>query len=520
MAEKEAKRLFVAGNLQGPKGDKGDPGVNGYTPVKGVDYFTPDDKQELTNEVLNSLPEPLPDVTSDDNDKVLTVRDGVWKPSFTSEEFHEIEISFDNLGYAPDEDSHPTFNEDGSFTSNGKAVRLLLPEYISFGKTITINIKGTSDSNFRVWLGGGGNRASTLWKSADESEFTIGEPFDLTFELTAENSDNTGITEANQICFMGASYNASLQNLTITDASIKYGSMIDTEAVDGKSAYEIAVENGYEGTEEEWLASLEGADGSRFYYTSTPIVTAQQSWISPSTIEPTPTEIKVGDYIISTVNGKLAIVTNVGSSVEVKYLMTLKGDEGDPGQNGAIGPQGPAGTDGKTPVKGTDYFTETDKSEMVQSVIDSLPEEEVPYFDLMAINEDPVPIGGIQEFDFFQNQELLEQVKAAMKKGRVRFRFAITDGVFTIPYIVEYNAVVHVADDGDDIFNNEISIIININDANYIVSICVYDTDEVLFIEIIPVLPLVTTSDDGKFMRVVDGQWAAAAVPNAEEANF
>ena len=29
----------------------------------------------------------------------------------------------------------------------------------------------------------------------------------------------------------------------------------------GKSAYEIAVDNGFEGTEEEWLASLQGKDG-------------------------------------------------------------------------------------------------------------------------------------------------------------------------------------------------------------------------------------------------------------------
>ena len=30
---------------------------------------------------------------------------------------------------------------------------------------------------------------------------------------------------------------------------------------DGKSAFDIAVENGYEGTEEEWLNSLKGKDG-------------------------------------------------------------------------------------------------------------------------------------------------------------------------------------------------------------------------------------------------------------------
>ena len=37
------------------------------------------------------------------------------------------------------------------------------------------------------------------------------------------------------------------------------GSLIPGE--DGKSAYEIAVENGFEGTEVEWLESLKGQDG-------------------------------------------------------------------------------------------------------------------------------------------------------------------------------------------------------------------------------------------------------------------
>ena len=32
---------------------------------------------------------------------------------------------------------------------------------------------------------------------------------------------------------------------------------------DGKSAYELAVENGYRGTEEEWLASLKGSAGDQ-----------------------------------------------------------------------------------------------------------------------------------------------------------------------------------------------------------------------------------------------------------------
>lgn len=33
-------------------------------------------------------------------------------------------------------------------------------------------------------------------------------------------------------------------------------------------------------------------------------------------------------------------------------------------------------------------------------------------------------------------------------------------------------------------------------------------------------LPTVSTTDNGKFLRVVSGVWAAASIPNAEEATF
>lgn len=56
-----------------------------------------------------------------------------------------------------------------------------------------------------------------------------------------------------------------------------------------------------------------------------------------------------------------------------------KGDKGDPGENGKNGKDGTNGANGKdgadgyTPIKGTDYFTEADKAEMVSSVIAALP---------------------------------------------------------------------------------------------------------------------------------------------------
>ena len=48
--------------IKGDKGDKGDPGpkgdngADGHTPVKGVDYFTEADKQELVTAVIAALP--------------------------------------------------------------------------------------------------------------------------------------------------------------------------------------------------------------------------------------------------------------------------------------------------------------------------------------------------------------------------------------------------------------------------------------------------------------------------------
>ena len=42
--------------LKGDKGDKGDPGSDGYTPVKGTDYWTAADKAEIVADTLAALP--------------------------------------------------------------------------------------------------------------------------------------------------------------------------------------------------------------------------------------------------------------------------------------------------------------------------------------------------------------------------------------------------------------------------------------------------------------------------------
>lgn len=107
----------------------------------------------------------------------------------------------------------------------------------------------------------------------------------------------------------------------------------------GASAYEIAVANGYVGTEEQWLESLKGEKGDK------------------------------GD----------PFTWNDLTAEQKKELIGPKGDKGDTGAQGPrgeTGPQGPPGADGYTPVKGIDYFTKSDKTELVNAVLSALPAAE------------------------------------------------------------------------------------------------------------------------------------------------
>lgn len=62
------------------------------------------------------------------------------------------------------------------------------------------------------------------------------------------------------------------------------------------------------------------------------------------------------------------------------YIGSTDTGKSSRGATGATGPQGETGADGKTPVRGTDYWTATDKQEIVNSVIAALPDgTEVSY---------------------------------------------------------------------------------------------------------------------------------------------
>lgn len=116
----------------------------------------------------------------------------------------------------------------------------------------------------------------------------------------------------------------------------------------GKSAYQIAVDGGFVGNEEAWLASLVGPRGPQGERGAT----GQQGEQGPA--------------------GKDGATGVQGP----------QGPQGIPGKDGAAGPRGvqgepgvagPAGPAGKTPVKGVDYYTEADRSEMVNLVLGAMP---------------------------------------------------------------------------------------------------------------------------------------------------
>ena len=95
------------------------------------------------------------------------------------------------------------------------------------------------------------------------------------------------------------------------------GDIIGMPGENGKSAFEIAVDKGFEGTEEEWLESLKGPQGE----------------MGP--------QGPAGDSAYDIAKKYMAYEGTVDD-----WIKELKGDTGEQGPQGEMGPQGPAGEQG------------------------------------------------------------------------------------------------------------------------------------------------------------------------------
>lgn len=150
----------------------------------------------------------------------------------------EITLDADHIGQSGAGGAETVVLADGSVTADEIALFcLVLPETVPAGDTVVVHIKGSSDSDFRVWLLGEGTTDekgveatfSNQWKGSENGFNAPGE-FEKYIELTAEDFDAQGLTSADRVAFKGASYGVNLSNTTLTYVGVIYGSMADVEA--------------------------------------------------------------------------------------------------------------------------------------------------------------------------------------------------------------------------------------------------------------------------------------------------
>lgn len=171
------------------------------------------------------------------------------------------------------------------------------------------------------------------------------------------------------------------------------------------------------------------------------------------------------------------------------------GEQGPKGETGSTGPQGPQGPAGETPVKGTDYFTQADKQEIA--------EDAAALVDLSG-KQNKITASGILKGD---------------GAGGITAAEAGTDYLTEAP-VTSVNGktgAVEIAkgDVGLGKVRNEAQYSAQ-NPPPYPVASVNGQTGAVTVREV----PAVTASDNGKFLRVVSGAWAAAAIDNANGGSF
>lgn len=128
--------------------------------------------------------------------------------------------------------------------------------------------------------------------------------------------------------------------------------LIFERALRGEGAYATAVKNGFVGTEQDWLNSLKGQDGS----TGADGQSAYQLWIdegNTGSVDDFLASLKGQDGVIG-IDGKSAYqfwidegnTGNIGD-----FLASLKGDKGSDGQNGMDGKDGIDGNMNEHPLQ-------------------------------------------------------------------------------------------------------------------------------------------------------------------------
>ena len=145
------------------------------------------------------------------------------------------------------------------------------------------------------------------------------------------------------------------KGLSENDFTDGYKKKVDNlvEGIKGDSAYQIAVQNGFEGSETDWLTSLKGSDGKQGIQGEK----GESNILTIGTVE----------------KGEEASASVTGESPNQKLNLVLpKGDTGGKGEKG------------DTPIKGTDYFTEQEIQAIKNSIL-----SQVNQFNIQVVQQLP-----------------------------------------------------------------------------------------------------------------------------------
>lgn len=348
--------------------------------------------------------------------------------------------------------------------------------------------------------------------------------FDITGYIpltTANSSGGTGSVTGNGILetVLNDDYTLTIKftdgtSYTTTSIRGEKGD-IGEQGVEGKSAYEIARSKGFEGTEDEWLDSLKGTEGEQGIKGAdgvSPTVIVEDSDLGHTLII---SDVN-GEHRIELRNGADGVAGNGVKSVVLNndYSVTFTLEDGTSYTTASIrgekGERGEKGDDGQSVYhlwngtvltiesangsssvdlrgeKGEPYeLTDTDKEIIVESVFNEVHSRTKKVF--YCENSTP---GTSHEKDFFI-AEMHPQ-----DEGSSIGDYIIHDGIV---YEIGYKGK-------------------NFCSANKIVNISPDLADYVKKKDI--TVPEVTMNDNGKFLRVVNGIWAAVTIDNAEGVGF
>lgn len=239
---------------------------------------------------------------------------------------------------------------------------------------------------------------------------------------------------------------------------------------------------------------------------------------------------KTIDELVQTVNNMEAetIVPSIGENGNWYIEGT---DTGKPSR-GETGPQGPAGP---TPIKGTDYFTEADEDEIAAAAAKKVnlsgKQDKIMANGILkgngsggvtvaVVDEDYTKYGGIclnvqhvSEGVYSSSVTLGTLDLYALRLGAdEESNYSIFARVHNADYEFTWYALSHYMGGVKAIFSR-----VDGRTCDNMILTADGWTRET---HTAPEIPIVGVTDDGKFLRVVDGAWAAVTIPNANGGNF